>query len=411
MTPLDDLSREYLSLSCGIDRLFPGFVDGYVGPPEVKEEALTGNVPDAASLVARAEALASAIDSADLLDSRKQFIALQVRAMITTCRTLAGEQVDYREEVRTLFDVEPLFTDETVFDTAITELNDLLPGDGDVRERMIAWRAGYAIEVETARRLIDLIADETRRRTANLVTLPADERVEFVFVKDKPWSGYNWYLGGGRSRVELNTDLPIHAHELTALLAHEAYPGHHTEHALKEQILYREHGYAEHAIQLINTPECVISEGIATLAESILFPDGEGARWQAETLYPIAGVTGEPVRETRIARARAALRAVSGNAALLLHHEGRSEDEVVSYMTRFGLRAEKEARQSLRFIADPLWRAYIFTYHVGRDLLGHWLNLAPPAERQARFRLLLIGQVTPSLVRSWIAEEGAAGGA
>ena len=50
-------------------------------------------------------------------------------------------------------------------------------------------------------------------------------------VQDQPWSGYNWYLGNGRSRVDLNTDLPIYAYLLTDLLTHEGYPGHHTEHA------------------------------------------------------------------------------------------------------------------------------------------------------------------------------------
>jgi hypothetical protein len=403
--PLDDLSREYISLAFGIERVFPGFVDAYFGPPEVKEMIFAGDAPERAALLARAQELGEAIATADLLDSRRAFLAAQVTAMVTVCRKLAGEDVDYRDEVRSLFDIEPAFTSEAVFDGAIAELDELLPGDGDVRERMIAWRAGYAIDTEAARRMIDLIAAETRRRTLEIVALPESEGFEVTFVQDKPWSGYNWYLGDYRSKIEVNTDLPIHAHELTALIAHEGYPGHHTEHALKEQILYRDHGYGEHAIQLINTPECVISEGIATLAESIVFPEGEGARWQAEHLYPLAGLTGDPEREARIARARAALRAVSGNAALLLHHEGRSEDEVLAYLMRFALRSETEARQSLRFLANPLWRAYTFTYHVGRELLGRWIEAAPAAERASRFRLLLVGQVTPSRVRSWIADE------
>src|SRR5262249_2754840 len=157
-------------------------------------------------------------------------------------------------------------TPEAVFDAAIAELDALLPGEGDVRERMIAWRKRYVVETETARQMIGLITAETRRRTAAFVALPAGEEIETTFVQDKPWSGYNWYPGEYRWGVEVNPDLPIHAHTLIPLLAHEGYPGHHTEHSLKEQILYRDHGYGEHAIQLINTPECVISEGIATLA-------------------------------------------------------------------------------------------------------------------------------------------------
>jgi hypothetical protein len=324
--------------------------------------------------------------------------------MLATCRRLAGDELPYREEVQDCFDILPERTPEATFGAAIAELDALLPGDGDVPARMIAWRDRYVIPVETARRVIDLIADETRRRTAAFVALPPGESVEFAFVQDQPWSGYNWYLGDARSRVEINTDTPIRAHQLAGLVAHEAYPGHHTEHALKEIHLYRERGYGEHAIQLLNTPECVISEGIATLAESVIFTPEELAEWLAAEVYPAAGVSGDPEREAAIFRAQRALRAVGANAALLLHEAGASEDEVVAYLMRYGLRPEAEARHSLSFIRDPLWRAYIFTYHVGRDLLGAWLDAAPAAERPARFRTLLTEQIAPSQVRAWVAE-------
>jgi hypothetical protein len=80
---------------------------------------------------------------------------------------------------------------------------------------------------------------------------------------------------------------------------------------------------------------------------------------------------------------------------------------VVDYLMRYGLRSEPEARQSFRFIADPLWRPYIFTYHVGRDLLGRWLDLAPAGARQARFARLLTEQIAPSQIAAQIAQSPA----
>jgi hypothetical protein len=400
---LDPISREYVSLSFAIDRLFPGFIDAYFGPPELKAQALAVSDSDTRSLAARIALLAGNVESGDYSDTRRGYLRAQIRAMATIVRKLAGESIGYIDEVSSCFDIEPTFTPESVFEEAIQELHDLLPGTGDARERMIAWRAGYVVSLEAARRSIDLILNEARRRTEEFQKLPPDEEVEIVFVEDKPWSGYNWYLGKYRSRVDINTDLPIHAHELASLITHEAYPGHHAEHALKEQVLVHERGYGEHTIQLINTPECVISEGIATLAESIIFPDNEGIRWQAETLYPAAGIVGEPEREARISQARVALRAVGGNAALLLHDRSETEDNVVAYLMRYGLNSEKEALQRLRFIADPLWRPYIFTYHVGRDLLGKWLQLLPTTEQLGRFRSLLIEQITPSHIAQQIA--------
>jgi hypothetical protein len=341
------------------------------------------------------------IPALDATEGRKGYLTKQVEAMRATARRVAGEVLPYREEVRLLFDIEPLATPEAVYDAVIADLDSLLPGDGPITERMVAWRQSYAISPETARRVVDVILPELRARTQEFVDLPDGEAIEIRMVQDQPWSGYNWYLGNGRSRVDLNTDLPIYAYRLTDLLTHEGYPGHHTEHALKER-LYTEHGLGEHALQLINTPECVISEGIATVAEKILFAPDELVRFRRERVYPAAGITGDPEREVAIGAAQRILRSVPSNAALLLHEEGRDPEDVVAYLQRYALSSEAEARQRLRFIADPLWRAYIFTYHVGYELVSGWLDQAP-AERQVRLRTLLTEQVYPSQIAAWTA--------
>ena len=133
------------------------------------------------------------------------------------------------------------------------------------------------------------------------------------------------------------------------------------------------------------------------------------ARFRAEVVYPAAGIDGDPEREIAIAAAQRALRAVPGNAALLLHAEHRDSEEVVAYLERYALSSEAEARQRLRFIADPLWRAYIFTYHAGYDLLGAWLATADEAERRDRFRTLLTEPVTPSWAAERVGKSGSRG--
>ena len=62
------------------------------------------------------------------------------------------------------------------------------------------------------------------------------------------------------------------------LVTHEAYPGHHTEHAWKEQLLTRA-GRLEESIVLIPTPQSVVSEGIASL--------GRGDRCWASERYDV----------------------------------------------------------------------------------------------------------------------------
>jgi hypothetical protein len=398
---LDPFGREYARLSFAIERHVPGFVDAYLGPDDVRATLDPASPPDPAALVPAARELLAKIPSLDATEGRKGYLTKQVEAMLAIARGVAGEELPYREEVRLLFDIEPKAIPEGVYDAAISDLNSLLPGDGPIVERMVAWRQSYVIPPEIARRLVDIILPELRARTQEFVDLPEDESIEIRMVQDQPWSGYNWYLGNGRSRVDLNTDLPIYAYRLTDLLAHEGYPGHHTEHALKER-LFTEQGLGEHALQLINTPECVISEGIATLAEKMLFDPQELVRFRRERVYPAAGITGDPEREVAIGAATRILRSVPGNAALLLHEEGQDQDDVVAYLQHYGLSTEAEARQRLRFIADPLWRAYIFTYHVGYDLISTWLDQAP-TERRRRFRTLLNDQVYPSQIAAWTA--------
>lgn len=387
---IDQISRRYIELAFDIEGHVEGYVDAYFGPPELRERP---SVRPPADIAAELAALRAEVAASDYPASRRGYLDVQLRAMETTARRLAGEELAYRDEVRACFDIEPVYTPEEVFERSNAELEELLPGDGPLPERMVAWRDRFIVSPETARQMIERIADEARRRSAKIVDLPEGDAVEFSLVNDKPWSGYNWYLGGMRSLVEINTDLPIRANALLDLVCHEAYPGHHAEHALKEARLYRERGWGEQAIQLINTPECVVSEGIATLAADQIF--GEDAyEWAAEQLYPLAGIAGDPERERGIAQAQWNLRALSGNAAIMLHERGADPEDVVAYIMRYGLRTEREARQSLRFISTPLWRTYIFTYFIGRDLLGRWLA---QGDRTARFRQLLTEQVYPSM--------------
>lgn len=409
---LDDLSRKYVELAFGIERHQAGTVDAYFGPEAIRTEAMAAPAPTTGELLDRARSLLADVTAAELPPSRTDYLAAQVTALHTACRRLAGESIPYREEVRLLFDIEPVRTPESTYEEAIAALGDALPGEGtsDIASRMIAWRKQFEIPVETARLMIETIANEARIRSAAFAPLPEGEGIEVSMVSGQPWSGYNWYLGNGRSLIEINTDLPIRADALLDLICHEGYPGHHSEHAIKERALYHERGYGEHAIQLINTPECVISEGIATLAEGVIFTPDEAAAWRREHLYQPAGIDVDPARERQVAEAQRALTSVGGNAALLLHDEGAAADEAIAYLARYSLETPERARHRFSFISDPLWRAYVFTYHVGYDLLGAWLeatgqpgdesNGDPQARRQARFARLLADQVTPSAIAS-----------
>src|SRR5262249_43830218 len=130
----------------------------------------------------------------------------------------------------------------------------------------------------------DAVSQLLRSRTRDLVPLPEGEEMKAELVSGKPWSAYNWYLGSRRSRIEINTDLPLHSHLLAVVAAREGYPGHHTEHACKEARLLDELGRVESSLLLIHTPECLVSEGIAEVA----LREALGEDWPSE----VAGILG-----------------------------------------------------------------------------------------------------------------------
>jgi hypothetical protein len=397
---VDPIGRAYLRLAFQIDQLVPGFIDAYFGPPEwrVADEA-DGAIPPA-DLHHNAEALLR--DIATISDElRREWLTQQVTAMIATLRRVEGETLPFEEELRLVYDIHPQWTDEREFDDALRVIGDLLPGpEGELlADRLEAWDARFDVPKEKLLPLLATCRDEAQRRARQLFALPQGEKVILQIVENQPWSAYNWYLGDYRSRVDVNTDLPVRANAMLRLMTHEGYPGHHTEHAIKEQLLYRQLGHAEACVQLINAPECVISEGLADLAREIIFTEPELEAWLRDEFYPQAGIVADVERDRAIAHALRKLRPVSGNAAFLLHRDGADEQTVVSYLQRYGADTEKQARQSYRFISTSLFRSYVFNYHYGRELLNRYLEAG---DRIARFRTLLEQPLTPSRIERWI---------
>jgi hypothetical protein len=394
----------YARLALAIDRHQPGYLDAYHGPAEWQQQAAAGAPRPLAELAREVEALAAAVAQSDMDASRRDFLTAQVRAMQVSLRLLAGEPVPFVEEVEALYGITPAWTDEARFDEAHRVLADLLPPGGSLAERRDTWRKQLEVSVEQAGAVFPAIFERLRGLTRARFPLPPAEDFEMAFVKDRPWSAYNWYQGGYRSRIEINTDLPLRATALVGLIAHEGYPGHHTEAVIKEARLVVANGWIEHSLAIINSPQCTIAEGIATRALDVLLTDDEQIAWHAEELFPRLGLAHVDARRVQaILHASEQLGGVGGNAAFLMHARGASADEIVAYLQRYSLARENEARKSLDFLTNPLSRTYTFTYHVGGELLDELF--AARGERERWFTRLLSEPVTPAQVHAWAGEQ------
>jgi hypothetical protein len=189
---------------------------------------------------------------------------------------------------------------------------------------------------------------------------------------------------------------------LPHLVAHESYPGHHTEHCRKEADLVHRLRQAEQTIFLVNTPACLMAEGMADLGLHVAVGPGWGP-WTAEILGDL-GLRMDGEQAERLDNAFARLLTVRQDAALMLHDRGADADDVLTYLQRWLLVPLERARQMLRFLSDPLWRAYTSTYVEGYRLLRGWLEARPAHEPlNERYRRLLDEPLTPGAVRAELA--------
>jgi hypothetical protein len=405
---MDQIGRSYLTLALHLDQHLEGFIDAYYGPSELKAEVQSGNSRPLDMLASDARELQQAIDASGYDAQRKGYLTRQTRAMSAVIRNLSGERLSFVEEVEAYFDVTPEMTDEDVFEAYHAEMDSLLPGRGPLSQRVLGCRKSVELQGGRILPIFEALVRECRRRTRSLVELPEEEEVSLQLVQDESWRAYNWYLGHYRSRIEVNTDLPLCMEDAVPTVPHETYPGHHTERAVKDYRLHQQEGRGEHAVALSLAPEAVLTEGLAMWAWKLIFDDEELAVFMRDDLYPLACLPVADVeRDIAVMHLREVVVVVYANAALLLHRDGRWPEEVQDYIARQALVTPEEAAKAMEFIQDPLSRSYVFGYCVGAALLAPLLDGPGRVDNFAR---LLSEPFTPTQLRQWVAERARSDG-
>jgi hypothetical protein len=403
------LAREFVALALRCDRVLPGLVDAFTGDPALRRRVAAQPAPRAGELVVAAAALLRVVADCALAPARREFLAGQIGALRCAMRRAAGDRLDYRTELRAYFDVTPTPADPDRLRAAHAELAEVLPGTGPLGARMAAYRDGAAVPPPLRGPAVRALSDELRRLVRAEVTLPAEESVRYELADEGPWSGLNQHLGAYRSRVVVNADAAARVADLARLVAHEAYPGHHTERCRGQRVLVEGAGWTEHSVFLLNAPRCVVSEGAAELG-LVAAVGGDWLPWAADVVRSV-GVRVDVELAARVERAVAALRPARQDAAMLLHERGADAAEVVAHLTRWLLVDERRARQMLRFLRHPLWRAYTTTYVEGARLVGAWLAARPVGQRPlARLARLLDEPLTPAALRAELADASTAPG-
>jgi hypothetical protein len=383
------VAERYVTLCLRVGTHDDDFVDAYVGPASLKEQALAEGPHDPRALRDEALALIEGLARADLEEERLRWLLGQLRAIECITSRLAGEDVAWSDQVERCFGIRPEPVDEALFRASHQRLDEALPGNGDLSARFRLWREATIVPEETLPRVIEVVSAELRRRAAALVELPPGERVDYETITGEPWEAFNDYRGDLASLVQVNRDVPRTIVDVVATVAHESYPGHHTERACKEQLLYRDRSRLEMAVMISSAPESVVAEGIATnaLDEAL----GEDTFEELRQVVGDLGPPFDPVVADVVFQEEPWSYAVAANAARMLHEEGVTPQEAERYLCEWALDPPERAARTVSFLMDPGSWAYVTAYTDGRRLCRSFLDRRPDG-----FRRLLTEQVTVS---------------
>ena len=399
---LNAIAESYVMLILDIGELEPGYVDAYYGPAEW-QVAARAETETPAQLIERAAALTERLAELDRNGrmagatpaevQRRKYLAAHVSAAAARLRMISGEVMSFADEAEALFGIRPELPPLESFDPVLAEIDALLPGEGSLTDRVIAFRADFVIPKDRLQPVMDAAIAECRRRTARHIELPAHERFTLSFVGDKVWSGYNYYLGDAASRIEINSDLPIYTERAIDLGCHEGYPGHHVYNALLEQTFVRERGWVEMSVYPLFSPMSFVAEGSANYGIDLAFPGDEGLAYERDVLFPLAGL--DPSTTGRKARLGALMRQLARAEYTIAdaYLAGRIDRaEATRLVMHYSLFSEARAAQRVRFI--DVNRSYVINYGIGRDVVQAWVERQGPDHWQG-METLLASQILP----------------
>jgi hypothetical protein len=388
---LDAAGERYAKLVLALGERDGDYVDAFYGPSAWRDEAKTARKgldqirAEATLVLAEVE---KARPTEELSRLRQSYQVHQLKALLARVAMLSGAKMSFDEESKALYDAVAPHHDDGYFASVVADLDKALPpGQGTLVDRYQAFRKDFVVAPDKLDAVFRKAIDLARARTLAHIQLPPEETFTVEYVTDKPWSGYNWYQGNYRSRIQVNTDLPIYIDRALDLAGHEGYPGHHVYNVLLEKNLVHDRGWVEFSVYPLYSPQSLIAEGSANYGVDVLFSKEERVIWEKENLFPLAGIPAARAEEYYRVLALLEKLAYADNEAARRYLEGSlTFEQTAAWLQKFALATAERALQRVRFIDK--YRSYVINYNLGKDLVrAHVESLAPPGDLAKRWQV------------------------
>jgi hypothetical protein len=406
---MNEIAEQYVKLVLEIGLYKPGYVDVYYGPEEWKPDESSKQEIDTSltnALNSKADELLNKLEAlndykaTEMESLRYRFLSKQLLSVKGMIFIISGGTFPFDKEAQILYDAEPPnFTTEH-FQKIINELDNIVPGSGNLSKRLNGFKNQFIIPPEKLDTVFTKAINECRRRTLKHITLPEEENFEVKYVNDKPWGAYNWYKGNSFSIIEVNTDLPIQIEKAVDLAAHEGYPGHHVFNILLENNFVKENGWVEFSIYPLYSPASLIAEGTANFGIQVVFPGDERVKFERDVLFPLAGLNPDNTDLYYHILELTEDLDYAGNEAARNYLNGNwTRERAVEYLEIYQFFSNERAEKKLDFI--DYYRSYVINYNLGEDIIKNYIEknggtADDPEKRWEVFEQLLLTPQTAS---------------
>ena len=405
--PMNTAAESYVKLVLSVGEHDPDYVDAYFGPPQWREQvkAKTPSLGEIQSSTEQAlqQMLNIPASNEEIHQLRHRYLTCQLRALRARVEMLRGRTYSFDEEARLLYDASPPHHPESYFRTVLSKLDAMVPGSGPVAERYERYRKEFVITLNKLDEVFQAAIRECRERTRRMMALPPEERFALEYVKNRSWSGYNWYKGNSVSLIQVNIDLPITIDRAVDLAAHEGYPGHHVYNSMLESHLARERGWPEFTVYALFSPQSLIAEGTANFGIEVAFPGNQRIEFEGEVLFPMAGLDAARAGEYySIHRLTSVLNYAHNEAARSYLDGAMTRQQAEEWLATYALMSPERAKQRVRFI--DTYRSYVINYNLGQDLVRRYIESRggtedDPHKRWDEFSHLISSPRLPSGLR------------
>ncbi len=375
----------------------------YFGPKHLEESA----DEDSRSLAELKSALGGLQDAVEKLEVpqddehilRKTSLVGKLSAMQTRIDIVLGDTPSsFDAETLGLFGVIVPHRSEKHFLGLIAQLDGLIPGEGNLTQRMQAFREQFVIPPEKLLPVMRAASDECRARTRKHIDLPEAEEIDIVITSDKPWVGFTHFLGKSKSNIYINKDVPVHIERAIELGCHEAYPGHHVHASLIEEKLLEKRGWVENSFHVLYGPAAIIAEGAANFGVDLAFTRSERIAFEKQTLIPLAGLDDSNLElYYRFVDLLDELNFARNEAARMYLYGGKTREESILWLMKHGLETRPTASQRLDFI--EALRSYVIAYNYGKTIVSDYVERVGGDDIIARWRAfnyVLTNPVSPA---------------